>query len=340
MKKLTIIAFVMITVAVVIGITGSWYGRNYLQQPLHANAAAETLLLEVKPGNSARTIVKAINTWRQSDTDRLDYRLSQLFIGINTIQAGVYEIQPSNSWRVVWDKLASGDEKSFAVTLVEGHTFAMWLKQLQQQPYLTATLSPELSAKSAVDALDFVQSYPSVEGLFLPETYHYRAGESDVSILRRAFQAMQQQLTNVWQQRSPNAPVNSPYELLILGSIIEKETGIAGERRLVASVFTNRLNKGMRLQSDPTTIYGINEFDGNLTRAHLREKTPFNTYRIDGLPPTPIAMVSVASITAAANPEMSDYYYFVADNSGGHVFSKTLKEHQAAVRRYQLNQSN
>ena len=146
---------------------------------------------------------------------------------------------------------------------------------------------------------------------------------------------MQKTLADVWSNRSEACPVESPYELLILASIIEKETGVSGES-LVASVFANRLAIG-RLQSDPTTIYGIEDFDGNLTRAHLREKTAYNTYRINGLPPTPIAMPGKASLEAAANPDDSPFYYFVADDTGGHVFSETLEEHNKAVRRYQLN---
>ena len=166
---------------------------------------------------------------------------------------------------------------------------------------------------------------------------YLRNQKSDKDILRRAYQAMQQKLDVIWQQRSADCPVDTPYELLILASIIEKETGIDGERAMVASVFANRMATGMRLQSDPTTIYGIEAFDGNLTRAHLREKTAYNTYRIDGLPPTPIAMVSEASLRAAADPAQSDYFYFVANGEGGHVFSKTLEEHNKAVRKYQLN---
>lgn len=161
------------------------------------------------------------------------------------------------------------------------------------------------------------------------------AGTSALEILREAYKTQQQRLYSAWQQRAADLPYTEPYELLIMASIIEKETGIKGERDIVSSVFVNRLQTGMRLQSDPTTIYGVANFDGNLTRAHLREETAYNTYRIDGLPPTPIAMPSVASLLAAAQPASTEYFYFVADGSGGHVFSRTLEEHNKAVNRYQ-----
>jgi UPF0755 protein len=172
----------------------------------------------------------------------------------------------------------------------------------------------------------------------MADTFSYQAYTDDVTLLKQAHQKLTTELQRQWQQRATDLPYKNPYELLIMASIIEKETGVAGERALVSSVFVNRLNATMRLQSDPTTIYGIENFDGNLTRAHLRQETAYNTYRIAGLPPTPIAMVSRASLKAAAHPARSDYFYFVADGSGGHVFSQTYEQHQQAVNRYQRKQ--
>lgn len=335
-KKIVTFTVVVLLLAVagVLGIRS--LAMSYLSQPLGVEAPdvnrVKPLMLSVASGDHAPSITRRVNDYFDRNNDALDYRLAQLFIRVDHLQAGVYEITTNDSWRSVWEKLKTGAEKQFQVTLIEGHRFQEWLQKLQQQPYLDTVLTVQnLSRK-----LPFLQHYPSPEGLFLPETYSYRAHTTDVALLQQAYDAMQVALQRVWAQRDRSCPLDSPYELLILASIIEKETGVSGERAMVASVFCNRLADGMRLQSDPTTIYGIANFDGNLTRQHLRENTPYNTYRIDGLPPTPIAMVSLASLEAAAQPAQSDYYYFVADNSGGHVFSKTLAEHNQAVRDYQI----
>jgi len=329
------IPLLLLFVALITIIAAAYFsGRWYLSQPIKP-AATTPLLLDFRGGATARSVTAQVTEHFQSGHSPLSYRLSQLFADINHLQAGLYEIQGQQSWFDIWTMLNQGREKTFSVTLVEGLTLQQWLVQLRQQPYLVDKTSglndAELRQKLSIQE-------PSAEGVLLPETYSYRAYTTDISILKQAYTAMQTVVEQAWEARSDRCPVNSPYELLILASIIEKETGLADERPLVASVFANRLATGMRLQSDPTTIYGIENFDGDLTRAHLREKTAYNTYRINGLPPTPIAMPGRASIEAAANPVRSPYYYFVADKSGGHAFSETLKEHQQAVRRYQLNQ--
>lgn len=171
----------------------------------------------------------------------------------------------------------------------------------------------------------------------LPETYFYTAGTSGRDIIKRAYADMQTALQANWELRQKNLPLQSPYELLILASIVEKETGQASERAMIASVFENRLNKGMRLQTDPTVIYGMGDrYDGNIRKADLREPTPYNTYLIKGLPPTPIAMPGKAALLAAAQPEDSPYFYFVSRGDGSHVFSRTLSEHNRNVRKYIL----
>ena len=331
LKKLIISVFVLVITVAIAGLAVRSMALAYLDKPL-AKSTHEQLLLQVKRGDTARSISARVNQHFARTSNTLDYRLAQFFIGVDRIQAGLYEISPADSWQQFWQKLARGDEKQFKVTLIEGLRFSEWLQQLKQQPYLSA----ELKTDSLSEQLPFLQDYPSPEGLFLPETYSYRAHTSDLELLTQAHEALERELEDAWRARNRECPVSTPYELLILASIIEKETGIDGERETVASVFCNRLNNGMRLQSDPTTIYGIDDFDGNLTRQHLRTKTPYNTYRIDGLPPTPIAMVSAESLAAAAQPAQTDYFYFVADNSGGHVFSKTLEEHNRAVYKYQI----
>ncbi|MDV6326988.1 endolytic transglycosylase MltG [Idiomarina sp. Sol25] len=333
MKKRLILVLLVAVFAVsvaVVFVSGRWY----LSQPIQSEASTP-LLLDFRGGATARSVTSQVTEHFEGGHSALSYRLSQVFADINHLQAGLYEIHGQQSWFDIWSMLSQGREKTFTVTLVEGLTLEQWRAQLKQLPYLKDE-SSELSAEELRQKLGVTET--SLEGVLLPETYSYRAYTTDIAILKQAYQSMQRVLENVWQERSDRCPVNSPYELLILASIIEKETGLADERPLVASVFANRLAIDMRLQSDPTTIYGIENFDGNITRAHLREKTAYNTYRIDGLPPTPIAMPGEASIEAAANPVRSPYYYFVADKSGGHVFSETLEEHQRAVRRYQLNQ--
>ena len=179
--------------------------------------------------------------------------------------------------------------------------------------------------------------YQSLEGMFFPSTYFYSTQSSDLDILKRAYDTMQSVLDAHWQRRQPDLPYENPYEALIMASIIEKETGQAAERKQIAGVFVRRLQKGMKLQTDPTVIYGLGEaFDGNLRRKDLRTDTPYNTYTRSGLPPTPIAMPGEASIEAALHPADGKALYFVAKGNGWHAFSATLREHNAAVRKYQL----
>ena len=302
-----------------------------LAQPLAS--AGNDDVFEVAVGDTARSIVSRVNSRFNRDFSELDYRLSQFLVGVDRLPAGVYRLSSNDSWLSLWSRIKNNEEALFSITLIEGQTITQWMTQLNRAEYMKHTID-------GVDELSVIMGIEqaSAEGWFYPETYHYRAHETDRSILRRAHDKMKTIVNEAWQQRNPRCEVDSPYELLILASIIEKETGLSGERDLVSSVFHNRLRVGMRLQSDPTTIYGIDDFDGNLTRAHLREKTPYNTYRIDGLPRTPIAIPSEAAVRAAAQPVPSDYFYFVANKQGEHVFSETLEQHQRAVRRYQLNQ--
>ena len=300
---------------------------------------AQPLVIEVPPGQSARQIIAQIAPQVDGFNADIQYYLARLLGFTDQLQAGVYRLSPEQSMTDLWRQIAAGQSESFQVTLIEGQTWLQWQQALRQAPYLDDNALTELSAEQLAAQIG-AADYPSIEGALLPETYTYKPYTKVTVILREAHQALRQTLEQVWQERSANVPYSDPYELLILASIIEKETGQAGERALVASVFVNRIHSGMRLQSDPTTIYGIEDFDGNLTRQHLRTWTPYNTYRIDHLPPTPIAMVSRASLIAAAKPAVSDFYYFVADGQGGHVFSRNLREHNRAVDRYQRQRSN
>lgn len=313
---------------------GYWLLQKSLQQPLVIEHSLEPQLIEIQSGSHLRSVL-ALLAERGHLTGSVDqaYYALRIFTQTDSIQAGVYAITPDATLADFWQQVSAGEGHLFQLTLVEGQTWKQWVTLLQQAPYLRTELT-DLSEAEVLQRLGLTD-FQRMEGLLLPETYTYKAYTRDTVILRKAAQAMAQVLDEIWSERDRDLPYSSPYELLTMASIIEKETGVRAERARVSSVFVNRLRLGMRLQSDPTTIYGIDNFNGDLTRADLRADTAYNTYRIDALPPTPIAMISRASLHAAAHPESSDYLYFVADGSGGHVFSKNLQDHNRAVNRYQ-----
>jgi UPF0755 protein len=250
------------------------------------------------------------------------------------IQAGTYRLDRPLTPGELLDKLARGDVVLLEMLFVEGTTFRQWLAQLAQQSQVRQTLPAKSEAQ--VRAVLGLGEEPA-EGWFFPDTYRFARGVTDVEILKRAHGAMKRRLAEAWAARDPGTPLKTPYEALILASIVEKETGAAAERPLIASVFLNRIRKGMRLQTDPTVIYGMGErFDGNIRKKDLSADTPWNTYTRDGLPPTPIAMPGAGSLSAVAKPAQSPYLYFVSKGDGTHYFSATLDEHNRAVVKYQL----
>ncbi|OHU96875.1 endolytic transglycosylase MltG [Pseudoalteromonas byunsanensis] len=249
------------------------------------------------------------------------------------LKAGVYELKGMTVLEAI-GKIHRGEQKQFSFTIIAGDTFQNILKKLKNSPFV---VYPNDEQK----LIEEMKLDSAPEGWLLPETYHYEAYTSASSVLNRAKEKMQVVLQQAWQQRMEALPLKEPYQVLILASIIEKETGYAPERATIASVFINRLNRNMRLQTDPTVIYGLGDaFDGDIKRRHLKEHTPYNTYRIKGLPPTPIAMPSAEAIYAATQPEQTPYYYFVSKGNGQHQFSKSLREHNQAVKKYILKSNN
>ncbi len=250
------------------------------------------------------------------------------------LQAGEYLITPGMSLAMLLDKMVAGDVVQHNITIIEGYTFRQMLDSIHQNPIQIIQLEG-LSDDEIMEKIGHKGEHP--EGRFYPDTYYVSRGVTDVELLKRAYDAMAKILEEEWQQREENLPLKSAYEALILASIVEKESAIAEERPLIAGLFINRLRKKMRLQTDPTVIYGIENYDGNIRFRDLRKDTPYNTYTRRGLPPTPIALPGREAIHATLHPDKTKYLYFVAygDGSGRHVFSTNLKDHEKAVDRYQ-----
>ena len=259
--------------------------------------------------------------------------LTRLFGDPKNIKAGNYEIEEGITPLKLMRKITRGDYTALAITFVEGSTFRQMRSMLDDHP----ALKHDTRGLKDVEVVEHLGLEPrSPEGLFFPDTYHFVQGVSDLSILRRAYQLMDKHLDAQWQQRAPEVPLSTPYQALILASIIEKETGKAVERATISAVFLNRLRLGMKLQTDPTVIYGLGElFDGNLRKRDLLSDGPYNTYTRVGMPPTPIAMPGIASLNAALHPARTDALYFVAKGDGSSHFSRSLEEHDRAVTKYQ-----
>ena len=246
------------------------------------------------------------------------------------IKAGDYRIDASASLPSLMNDITNGKVVVYNITVVEGKTF----KDLRASLVQTAGIEHTLNDKTDAQIATLLGIDGSPEGWFMPETYQFHRGSSDLELLKRLYGEMQRTLEQEWPNRADGLPLANPYQALILASIIEKETGVASERPQIAGVFVRRLQKDMLLQTDPSVIYGAADYHGDLTRKHLQTDTPYNTYINKGLPPTPIALPGKASIQAALHPADGDSLYFVADGKGGHTFSATYEEHQQAVARY------
>ncbi|MES9825506.1 MAG: endolytic transglycosylase MltG [Candidatus Thiodiazotropha endolucinida] len=250
------------------------------------------------------------------------------------LKAGEYYLPAGTTPPKLLEILSSSQVVQYALTIIEGWTFDQLMAAIRHDPVLEQSLK-EVTNDQVMQHLGLDDLHP--EGRFYPDTYHFPRGTTDAAFLKRAYKRMESVLEQAWQQRKKQLPLKSPYEALILASIIERETGIPEERGKIAGVFIRRLKRGMLLQTDPTVIYGMGEsYNGNIRKRDLTRDTPYNTYLHKGLTPTPIAMPSGAAIRAALNPEEGNSLYFVATGDGGHYFSSTLEEHNKAVRKYQL----
>ena len=250
----------------------------------------------------------------------------------NQIKAGEYAVPARQTPAHLLELLVSGKTRQYRITLVEGRRFSEIREQLEANDALEQKLTGKTEAE-VMAAIGHPDEQP--EGRFMPDTYLFPRGMTDIAFLKRAYNSMQTFLDDAWENRSESTVVESPYEALILASIVEKETAVPAERGRISGVFTRRLEKGMRLQTDPTVIYGIENYDGNIRRSDLRRDTPYNTYTRAGLPPTPIAMPSRAAIKAALDPAPGSALYFVSRGDGSHVFSDSLADHNRAVDKYQ-----
>ncbi len=326
-KTLWLLALVSLLLA-----ASAWLGwkqyEDFLQTPL--DIPGEELVFLLEPGTSGLEIVEQLERLGVSRPGwewRLLMRLEP-----HVYRAGEYRLEAGITPRQLLSKFSGGEVIQYRVTLVEGWTFSQFAATLAGNPVLRHEL--DLEDPGTWDSVSNLVGVEHPEGWFLPETYQFTRGDTDRDILLRAHEAMQQALDEAWISRDDDLPIDSPYELLILASIIEKETALDEERRQVAGVFTRRLQKGMRLQTDPTVIYGMGEaFDGDIRRRDLQTDTAYNTYTRHGLPPTPIAMPGRKSLLAAASPAPGDALFFVADGTGGHTFSATLDAHQRAVKK-------
>lgn len=308
---------------------GAWYVwsqyQQFLQQPLRLSDDGQVLLVE--PGMTGRAVISRLEELGISDMDwkwRVLLRTEPALV-----QVGEYRLKPIMRPRDLLQMLNEGDVITYRFTLVEGWNYQQVIDAFYADPVLGPRLREEVDEQ---DLRSNGEKYGMEEGGLLPETYVFTRGDSALDIGKRAAEAMQEALTQAWEVRTDDHPAQSPYELLILASIIEKETALDEERNEISGVFVRRLKRGMKLQTDPTVIYGMGDaFDGDIRRKDLRTDTPYNTYTRNGLPPTPIAMPGRASLMAAARPAEGETLFFVADGKGGHTFSKTLEEHQRGV---------
>lgn len=329
-KLLLLLVAGLVALVLALALVG-WSLRSALDQPLKLESER---LIEVVPGDTPGGLLNRLEGEGVLDGAfwlRLYWRFN---LPGQALHSGEYRLTSQQSARDLLELWRRGEVVQYSLTLVEGWSFRQVRAALVRQEKLEQRLA-DLDDKALMDRLGLAGVSP--EGRFFPDTYRYVRGMSDLDLLKQASARLDQVLDEEWARRADGLPYRKPYDALIMASMVEKETGVAEERGQIAGVFVRRLRSGMRLQTDPTVIFGLGErYNGNLTRAHLQQPTPYNTYVIDGMPPTPIALAGREAIHAALNPVAGKSLYFVARGDGSHVFSETLEQHNRAVREYQL----
>ena len=337
MKKIVLFLFLCFILLAGAGFWGFQQLQQVMQQPVNVQSDQ---LLTIERGTTGNKLAGLLEKERILDNAELLSWLLKLHPELNKVKAGTYSLNGVKTVEDLLKLLNSGKEAQFNVQFIEGNTFKNWRKRLENAPHLKQTLKDKseqeifqlLALPKVSKAID---EWMKIDGWLYPDTYNYTPNSTDLELLQRAAERMKKALDKAWNERDKDLPLENPYEMLILASIVEKETGIAAERPQVASVFINRLKAKMKLQTDPTVIYGMGEdYNGNIRKKDLETPTPYNTYVIDGLPPTPIAMPSEDALQAVAHPAQTEFYYFVADGKGGHKFSRNLNEHNKAVQEY------
>ena len=337
MKKFFVFLLILL---LILGGVGFW-GYQKLTEFVHTPVnVTQDQLLTIERGTTGSKLAALLEQEKILEHADLLPWLLKLQPQLNKVKAGTYSLTGVKTLQDLLDMLNSGKEAQFSVKFIEGKTFKEWRKNLENAPHLKQTLQGKTD-KEIMALLDIpavakaVYEWNNMDGWLYPDTYNYTPNSTDLELLKRSTTRLQKALDKAWNERDENLLLADPYQMLILASIVEKETGIAAERPQVASVFINRLKANMKLQTDPTVIYGMGEsYTGNIRKKDLETITPYNTYMIEGLPPTPIAMVSESALQAVAHPAKTDFYYFVADGSGGHKFTRNLNEHNKAVQEY------
>ncbi len=337
MKKFFIFLLILLLILGGVGFWGYQKLTSFVHTPVNVT---QDQLLTIERGTTGSKLAALLEQENILEHADLLPWLLKLQPQLNKVKAGTYSLTGLKTLQDLLDMINSGKEAQFSVKFIEGKTFKEWRKNLENAAHLKQTLQGK-SDREIMELLDIpeveksVYEWSNMDGWLYPDTYNYTPNSTDLELLKRSATRLQKALDKAWSERDENLPLADAYQMLILASIVEKETGVAAERPQVASVFINRLKANMKLQTDPTVIYGMGEsYTGNIRKKDLETITPYNTYMIEGLPPTPIAMVSESALQAVAHPAKTDFYYFVADGSGGHKFTRNLNEHNKAVQEY------